>query len=72
MEQKTPTKRKTVNVGVAMTPEIHERVTDLARVRDWSLSQTNGYLIKLGLKKLEEIIEQQHSELMGKSITCDW
>lgn len=59
MEQTNTTKRKKLVAGVTLAPEIQERVAEIARLRDWSIAQTGGYLIKLGLEKLTEIAEQQ-------------
>ena len=60
MEQTITTKRKRkVVAAVTLAPEYQEDVVALAILRDWSIAQTGGYLIRLGLEKLREIAEQQ-------------
>jgi hypothetical protein len=59
MEQATPVKQKKLVAAVTLPPEIQKRVADLAEKREWSIAQTGGYLIKLGLEKLKEIAEQE-------------
>jgi len=54
MEQTPTTKRKKVVAAVTLAPELQEQVLELARDREWSIAQTGGYLIKLGLEKLSE------------------
>lgn len=61
MEQTKPTKQRKVVSGVTLTPDIQKRVADIAEKRAWSIAQTGGYLITLGLEKLEEMAEQQPS-----------
>lgn len=55
MEQES--KQKKLVVGVTLPPETQARVADLATERDWSVAQTGGYLIRLGLQKLDELGE---------------
>jgi len=59
MEQATTVKQKKLVAAVTLPPEIQQEVVDLAEKRDWSIAQTGGYLIKLGLKKLKEGAEQE-------------
>ncbi len=59
MEQATTIKQKKLVTAVTLAPEFQERVAELARKREWSIAQTGGYLIKLGLEKLNEIAEQE-------------
>jgi hypothetical protein len=54
MEQTTSKPKKVVQ-AVTLPPEVQRQVADLAEKRDWSLAQTGGYLIKLGLEKLDEL-----------------
>jgi len=64
MEQTITTKqRKKLTVGATVEPEIQQQVAQLAEQREWSMAQTSGHLIKLGLEKLKEIAEQQSSTL---------
>jgi hypothetical protein len=63
MEQTKPTKQRKVVSAVTLAPEVQKRVADIARVRDWSIAQTGGYLIKLGLEKLQELAEQKPDSL---------
>jgi hypothetical protein len=53
MEQ-TPTKQRKLVSAVTLAPELQKQVLAIARARDWSIAQTGGYLIKLGLEKLSE------------------
>lgn len=64
MEQTKPTKQRKVVSAVTLAPELQKRVADIAEKREWSIAQTGGYLIKLGLKKLEEIAEQAEKSLV--------
>lgn len=54
MEQETKPQRKLV-AAVTLPPETQERVVDLANEREWSVAQAGGYLIRLGLERLEEM-----------------
>ena len=54
MEQTSTTKRKKVVAAVTLAPELQGRIAEIAEARDWSLAQTGGYLIKLGLEKWDE------------------
>ena len=54
MDQTTTTKRKKVVTEVTLAPELQIRVAEIAEERDWSLAQTGGHLIKLGLEKWDE------------------
>lgn len=57
MEETKPTKQRKVVLGSTVDPETQERVADLAEKRSWSLAQTGGYLIQLGLEKLQELAD---------------
>lgn len=58
MEHTTPTKRKNLIAAVTLPPDLHQRVADIARDREWSFAQTGRYLIKLGLEKLDPQLNQ--------------
>lgn len=53
MEQETKRQRKLVT-AVTLSPEAQAAVIDLASRREWSIAQTGGFLIRLGLEKLAE------------------
>jgi hypothetical protein len=59
MNETTTTKQRKVVAAVTLPPEIQQRVVDIAEKREWSIAQTGGYLIKLGLEKLQEIAERE-------------
>lgn len=65
MEQTKPTKQRKVVSAVTLAPEVQKRVADLAEKRDWSIAQTGGFLIKLGLEKLKEIAEQSDTTALN-------
>lgn len=53
-ETKQQQQRKLV-AAVTLPHEMQERVVDLANEREWSVAQAGGYLIRLGLERLEEM-----------------
>lgn len=57
MEQPTQTSKKSV-LSTTVQPDIFTRVAELANEREWSVAQAGGYLIRLGLEKLEEMTAQ--------------
>lgn len=55
MEQEIETKpnRKTV-AAVTLDPVFQARIAEIAAEKEWSLAKTGGWLIRLGLEKLDE------------------
>ncbi len=55
MEQELETKsnRKTV-AAVTLDPSFQARIAEIAAEKEWSLAKTGGWLIRLGLEKLDE------------------
>lgn len=69
MEQAKKQRKKLV-VGVTLPPELQERVAALAEAREWSIAQTGGYLIKLGLEHLDELIPSQSQVIPQQPDAC--
>jgi hypothetical protein len=59
MDQTVTIKQRKLVTAVTLAPEYQEIVVELARKRDWSIAQTGGYLIKVGLETLGLIPEQE-------------
>lgn len=70
MEQETKRQRKLVT-AVTLSPELQAVVVDLASRREWSIAQTGGFLIRLGLEKLaEQSAEMNQTESEQYSIAA--
>ena len=55
MEPQTqPTKKTKSVLSTTVQPEVYAQVADLANEREWSVAQAGGYLIRLGLERIDE------------------
>ena len=61
---------ETVYMPIAVTPEVKERIKDVAKSQRRSMSQQAGQLIELGLAEFERMIEVENfaSEYMPSKI----
>ena len=53
-------KQETVYMPIAVTPEVKERIKDVAKSQRRSMSQQSGQLIELGLAEFERMTEVEN------------